>query len=325
MTDDFFLKFDLPNSLCSFSYEDQFLFIGSCFAENIGKEMESLQFKVQQNPNGILYHPESILDCLQRIIRKDYYTSADLVHREGSVHSWRHHGLVYAANETDFLDKANRKLDLFNAYLKSSDCLVITFGTAHYWYHLEKKISVANCHKQPSALFEKRLSNVEEIKQSYKDLILELRTFNPTLQIIISVSPVRYKRDGLIESNRSKARLLLLSEFLSETFEEVHYFPAYELLIDQLRDYRFYGADRVHPSEEAIKWIWKKFLGLHFSERTSLLVKKVEAVNKSIAHRFLFPESEAAEKFRKDLQKKIDLLKKDISHFEPRPQESFDH
>ena len=318
--DDFFLGFELPDSTNSFSYEDQFLFMGSCFAENIGREMESLQFKVRQNPNGILYHPESILDCLGRIIRKDYYEEEHLVQREDAVHSWKHHGLIYASSTAGFLEKANNQIDIFHNYLKTSDCLVITFGTAHYWYHLEKGVSVANCHKQPSSLFDKRLSKAEALQEAYAQLLNEIKSLNPTLKVIVSVSPVRYKRDGLIESNRSKARLLLLCEYLASRFEQVEYFPAYELLIDQLRDYRFYAADRVHPTKEAVAWIWKKFLGLHFSEQTSLLVKKVEAVNRSLAHRFLFPESEAAEKFRKDLQRKIELLKKDISHFEPRPQ-----
>ena len=295
--DDFILKVGIPEYSFGFDHSSRFLFMGSCFAEHIGQRLSDLRYKVNINPNGILYHPLNMADVLEHAIQGKSYTHSDLLNRADIILSWQHHGSIYGSGEDAFLEVLNKQASDLRSQLKSIDTLVLTFGTAYHWVLKEGERRVVNCHKQASDLFEKRLSSTKELVQVYTSLIDALQAVHPDINILLTVSPVRYKRDGIIENNRSKARLLLLCEHLEEQFESVRYFPAYELLIDSLRDYRFYGRDLVHPSEAAVDYIWQQFSRVCFTPEYRSLSKRIAAFNKSAAHRPLYPESSSSMKF----------------------------
>jgi hypothetical protein len=312
--DDLRLQISMPEYPYAFDHGSQFLMMGSCFAEEMGTRMAALRFKTVINPNGILYAPLSIADVLRRAIEGEIYTREDLITREDITLSWQHHGSIYGMDQAAFLERINGRVRDLRASLESIDVLILTFGTAYHWVLKEEEQRVVNCHKQSSSKFEKVLYSTKQLAQDYTELIQDLMQINPKLRVVLTVSPVRYKRDGLIENNRSKARLLLLCELLEAQFESISYFPSYELLIDSLRDYRFYAKDRVHPSEEAVDYVWERFLDSCFTDPCKTLTQKIASYNRSTNHRPLYPESIAAKKFESNLKIKAkelqDLLKK---------------
>lgn len=312
--DDLFLKVDIPDNDNAFDHSQSFLMLGSCFAEEIGNRLEELRFKTCLNPNGILYNPLNIADVLSHALDGAQYSESDLLRREDIFLSWQHHGMHYGMEVDTFLAKLNKQAANLSSKLLQADVLILTFGTSYHWVLKEGARRVVNCHKQSSDLFEKKLCSTKQLAGVYAALIDRLRTINPGLKVLLTVSPVRYKRDGLIENNRSKARLLLLCEYLEEQYAHVAYFPAYELLIDGLRDYRFYAQDKVHPSKEAVGLIWNQFLQSCFSEEAKALIKEIDAYNRSCRHRSLYPDSAAAKRFEVSLKReggKLDeLLKK---------------
>lgn len=313
--DDYFLKVDIPDYPYSFDHGSSFLLMGSCFAEHIGKRLAALRFKSTVNPNGILYNPLNIADAIGRALNGESYTDADLLNREEIILSWQHHGAQYGLNRTDFLEYLNEKLERLGANLKTVNTLVLTFGTAYHWVLKADAKRVVNCHKQHSSLFDKKLASTKVLASAYTALIEQIQDVNPSLQIILTVSPVRYKRDGIIENNRSKSRLLLLCEYLEEQYSQVRYFPAYELLIDGLRDYRFYASDRVHPSQEAVDFVWKQFLKSSFSQEAKELVKQIESYNRSREHKSLYPESDATKQFEANLKKKANQINEALKKY----------
>lgn len=312
--DDLFLKVDLPDYANAFDHSQSFLMMGSCFAEEMGNRLQELRFKTCLNPNGILYNPLNIADVLSHALDGTLYSKSDLLSREDVFLSWQHHGLHYGMDPDAFLSKLNQQAANLNTFLLQADVLILTFGTSYHWVLKEGANRVVNCHKQPSDLFEKTLCSTKQLAGVYTALINRLKAINPGLKVLLTVSPVRYKRDGIIENNRSKARLLLLCEYLEAQYAHVAYFPAYELLIDGLRDYRFFAQDRVHPSKEAVDLIWKQFVQSCFSDEAKKLIKDLDAYNRSRRHRSLYPDSVAAKKFEASLEKKgrqlDELLKK---------------
>lgn len=270
------------------SYADSILSIGSCFAENIGQRMIDLKYPLLMNPFGILYNPMSILNALNRIQAAEEFTEEELVKGEGLYHSWFHHGKFSDTNASRALNKINAEIICAKAALDTLDYLIITWGTASVFTLKGTDQVVANCHKFPATDFHRKFLSVEEIVSAYKVLIDHLLIARPALKIILTVSPVRHWKDGAAQNQRSKARLLLAAENLEEAYSNVHYFPSYELLMDDLRDYRFYKNDMLHPSEEAIDYIWKNFsdYGLHSEEET--LRKKVYKIYQGLHHRPLY-------------------------------------
>ena len=314
------LKLELPDSNLKLDHSQRMLMLGSCFATHVGQLMQDLRFDLVVNPNGILYHPLSMASLLSRTIAERPYQAADLLSNENIWHSWQHHSSIYGLDQAEFLDSINQRLLQFKTQLTQANVLVLTFGSAFFWKHKSMNQAVVNCHKQPADLFEKQMSSTKVLMEAYTQLMDELKGINPGLQIIVTVSPVRYKRDGLVESNRSKARLLMLCEYLSEQFENVHYFPSYELVMDELRDYRFYEKDRVHPNAEAIEYVWNAFQQVYFTEACMQVCKQVKQYTSSLNHRPLIPESAAALRFQEQLEQRgaeIELL---LSRFLPKPE-----
>jgi hypothetical protein len=283
--------------------------VGSCFTENIGKRLAALKFKTLQNPNGIIYDPVSITNSLVSYLEQKVYQSSDLVFLNDLWQSWQHHGSFSDVDEIGMLNKINASQKNAHEFLKQADWVFITLGSAFSYSLAETGTSVANCHKAPAKSFNKHLLSIEEIKSSLDTCIHRLFHFNPSIRIIFTVSPVRYIRDGLVENNLSKARLIEVVQHMVQKFSKLYYFPAYELVIDVLRDYRFYKEDMVHPSDQAIDFVFEAFCLGCFDESTLELVEEIDKINTALNHRPLHANTPAHQKFKDNLAMKIKSLK----------------
>ncbi|MCB0663110.1 MAG: GSCFA domain-containing protein [Saprospiraceae bacterium] len=300
------IKEIVPNH--SIHYQDPIIAAGSCFAENIGQKLSEHKFDVLVNPFGIIYHPLPLISMLERLIDEAYFNATDLFKNNGLWHSWMHHGSFSHPDEIIMLEGLNAAISHGYQQLKKATTLMLTFGTSNGFYLRETGEVVANCHKMPGQLFEKKRTDLEHLRTRIAAGIEKLLSFNKNIQIIITVSPVRHLRDGLITNNRSKAGLLLLAEHLESEFEQVHYFPAYELQIDDLRDYRFFAEDMTHPSDVAIDYIWEAFQNAYFDPSTLDYTKASEKLLKSIQHKPLFPGTASADQFEQKLQTELQLF-----------------
>lgn len=294
---EFFLPFQIRSFPFKISYADKILFVGSCFSEEIGNKMTELKFDVLQNPNGILYDPISITHALFSYIENKPFEEENLFELNGLWHSWKHHSVYSGVNKKDVVEKINNSISETNAFLKEAKTLIVTLGTA-FNYQLKRGLkNVANCHKAPGNLFIKTLLPIEQIKADLSSAIVALETFNPELKIIFTVSPVKHIKDGVIENNRSKARLLETVHHICDEKNNVFYFPAYELVNDVLRDYRFYKKDLVHPNETAIDFVFEKFSHSFFDDETKETMKEIEKIISAVNHKPFLKESEAHQKF----------------------------
>ncbi|MEP6927733.1 MAG: GSCFA domain-containing protein, partial [Ginsengibacter sp.] len=299
------LPFQVTPSSLKISYTDKILFIGSCFTEEIGDKMRDLKFNVLQNPNGILYDPVSISSALVSYIENKKFTDDDLFLWDELWHSWQHHSLFSGMNKENVLQSINHSQYEAHLFLKNASWLVITAGTS-YSYQLKKSGEhVANCHKAAQDFFEKKLLPVEEIISNLSASVLKLQSFNPQLKIIFTISPVRHVRDGVIENNKSKARLIEAIHFIIEKSQNVFYFPAYELIIDVLRDYRFYKSDLVHPTGAATEFVFENFCNAYVDEPGKKLLEEIKMIVAAINHKPFQKESAAHKKFMKAQLEKI--------------------
>jgi len=286
------------------------LMIGSCFAENIGERLFRQKFKVKINPNGILFNPLSIANCLNSAIKKLPFNEKLLVERENLFFSYDHHSSISAENKNDLLKKIDVITEETHQSLRSADYLIITFGSAHVFEHQTLKQVVANCHKQDSVLFQKRLLEPEDIVKLFSDLIREIKNLNPKIRIIFTVSPVKYLKDGVEQNRLSKSSLLLSVNKLVSQNENCFYFPAYELVNDDLRDYRFYKEDMAHPNEQAIDYVWKKFAETFFSEKTRELNEHIHKLNLAMEHKPMNSHRTEAAKLQDYIKKQKDQILK---------------
>ncbi|MEO7120336.1 MAG: GSCFA domain-containing protein [Ginsengibacter sp.] len=293
------LPFHIKPSAVQISYADKILFMGSCFTEEIGKEMSSLKYNILQNPNGILYDPLSISSALNSYIENKKYCEDDLIYRDELWHSWNHHSIFSNQSRDSVLQNINHSQSKAHQYLKEASWLIMTLGSSYKYFLVESGQPVANCHKAPSQLFQKKLLPTELIISELSTLILNLQLFNPNLKIIFTISPVRHVRDGVVENNRSKARLIEAVHFLKEHLSNVFYFPAYELVIDVLRDYRFYKEDHVHPTALAIAFVFENFCKAFINDADIILMHKIKTIIAAINHKPFHEESDAYKKFKK--------------------------
>lgn len=280
---DFILPFTPEKAAQPIYKEDRLLLMGSCFAEEIGTKLTEYSFKALVNPHGILFNPLSISTALREYIENKVYSEKDIFHYDGLYRSFHHHGRFSQPDALNVLENINLHITQAHSWLNSANFLLITFGSAFAYTH--KSAVVANCHKLPQKEFQKILIPKEEIVSTYLQLINELKNFNPALKIVFTVSPVRYIRDGLAENNRSKGILLDAVHTLNENHTNCFYFPAYEIVTDVLRDYRFFKEDLVHPNDMAIKYVWNCFAESWFAEETGTFMKQKEAELKKLRHR----------------------------------------
>lgn len=292
------------------SYTDKIIFIGSCFSEEIGKQMSDLKFNVLQNPNGILYDPLSIAAALGSYIENKKYKADDLFFLNELWHSWQHHSVYSGFNKENVLSNINQSQSAAHQFLKNVSWLIITPGTTYKYFLKKSGEPVANCHKAPSHFFEKKLLAIDEIIFALSNVILQLQSFSPKLKIIFTISPVRHIKDGVVENNRSKARLIEAIHYLKDNINNTFYFPSYELIIDVLRDYRFYKNDYVHPTETATAFVFDKFCETYFDESSLKLLEEIHSILLAKNHKPFHKESGAYKKFQSAQLEKIKSISK---------------
>ncbi len=296
-------EIDIARSDLSWGYENRTVSIGSCFAERIGQRLQNSKFKIENNPLGTLFNPASVADALERIAGGKEVSESDLFLGGDLWSSYDFHGSFSALSAKEAVEKMNSAVRVTNAALQSADRVIITFGTARV-YEKDGRV-VANCHKQPSREFVRRELSCEEIVERFDAL---LKGALRDKQVLFTVSPVRHVADGLVENFRSKATLRVAIEELLRRNDSAYYFPSYEILTDDLRDYRYYAEDMIHPSEVAVEYIWQKFTQAHFTDKAMQTLSCVERICAAAAHRPVNPTSAAHRKFCEDQLSKISAL-----------------
>lgn len=305
---DFILPFPLKKLPQQVNIQQAMLLVGSCFAEEIGAKLSERKFNSLVNPHGILYNPLSICGAVSEYIENKKYIQADIFLHDELWRSFSHHGKFADINADACLQNINHNINEAHTQLKNAKWLVLTFGSAFAYTHNDAV--VANCHKLPAAQFKKVLLTKEQIVAEWQKQLNVLKAFNPQLQIMFTVSPVRYVRNGVIENNRSKGILLDAVHTLVEQNTNCFYYPAYEIVIDELRDYRFFKEDLVHPNHLAINYVWQKFVDAACDDETKNFIADYEPVMRSLQHRDLQQETSASIKFKKALEEKQSALKK---------------
>ena len=300
------LKFKLTlaskRSENSIGYRDSLFLIGSCFSENMGAKLNTHLFKVFENPHGILFNPISVAQSLSDCIHNKQYTEADLFQLNEVWNSWQHHSRFSGISSKEALDKINNSIAKAHTFLKTADHIVITLGSA-WVYQLNSQsphaagLVVANNHKAPATWFDKALMKPDALVLLLNKMVKDLLQFNPHLQIIFTISPVRHLREGLVENNRSKAVLIQAVHEIVDSTENVAYFPSYEYVIDDLRDYRFYAEDLVHPNYAASNYVWEKWVETYMNEETQGIMKQVAELQLAVQHKPFFAGSTQHKEF----------------------------
>jgi hypothetical protein len=283
----FTTEVQIPEFPWKIDYSKKIMFVGSCFTENVGQRFIDLKFSTDLNPFGVLYNPHSIANSLKILLDKQKFFEFDLFQDQGLWNSFYHHSSFSDIDLDITLEKINSQIVSSHEFLKTADFLILTFGTA-WAYQLENnKQVVSNCHKVPASHFNRIRFSVHEIVEAYQHLLEELWVFNPNLKIIFTVSPIRHWKDGAVGNQTSKAILILAIDHLMKIFasRECAYFPAYELVMDELRDYRYYAADMIHLSEVAIDYIFERFQSVLISQESSICLKAIERIRKAMQHR----------------------------------------
>ncbi len=309
----FSTKIPIPISDFPIDYNSKIISLGSCFAENIGEKFEYFQFQNTVNPFGIIFNPVSLEKLIYRSIQKDYFSEKDIFFHNDLWHCFEVHSELSHPDKMMFLENLNRIIELTNQQISESTHIIITLGTAWIYRNFESKEVVANCHKIPQKQFVKELLSVEEIQRSLENIIDLVSNKNPDVKFIFTISPVRHIKDGFVENQRSKAHLITaIHETINNKPQTINYFPGYEIMMDELRDYRFYAEDMLHPSQVAIDYIWERFKETTILESANKTIEEVNVVQKGLAHRPFNPNSESHLKFLSHLAEKKKRL---ISQF----------
>lgn len=290
------------------AHSHQVMCMGSCFADHIGGQLKARKFRVSVNPLGVLFNPLSIAGSLERMLHPQPVDGETLFFNEGCWNSYAFHSRFSHPEKDVCLQQIRRSLEDAHAFLQHTDFLFITLGSNVVYRLKTNGETVANCHKMPAGTFEKQALSVEEMKDGFESVLLEVRKLRPDIRILLTVSPVRYIKNDFAENSYSKACLRVLAHDLCRKYSWISYFPAYEILMDDLRDYRFYASDRVHPSEEAVAYIWDCFSDTYFSRETRELNRQVEAVQSAAQHRPAFPQTEVYRNFCRQSMEKIGEL-----------------
>lgn len=293
-------------------YRQPIVALGSCFAEHIGRKLQERKFELLLNPFGILYNPVVMADNLARLAHADEpFGKQDLTRQQGLWFSWQHHGRFADTDPDRLLERLNRAAAATRQMLARTEVVLLTLGTARVFRHRQLERVVANCHKAPAATFERQLLTPEETARQLDRIAGALRQLNDrpdSLQLLWSVSPVRHLRDGLVANQRSKATLLLATHQQVDKDPDSHYFPAYELVLDDLRDYRFMEADMAHPNELARQYVWQWFCEALLDPESLPLMRAIEKIRAAVAHRPLHPGTAAHQQFVRDTLARIGQL-----------------
>ncbi len=312
---DFHIEFTPKQIIPGIRHDEKILLIGSCFTEQMGNKLIDHKFDVLQNPNGILFNPVSIANAIDSYAATKKYTEDDLFYHNELWSSWQHHSRFSGIEKTMVLEKINASQTSAAASLQNADWLMVTLGSA-FVYENDHSASgffndkvVANCHKIPTDKFTRRLLALHEVEQALQRILSRAKEVNPGMKVMFTISPVRHLREGFIENNRSKATLIQAVHNMVDN-TAVHYFPAYELIIDDLRDYRFYAEDMVHPNYSATNYVWEKFVKSCIDEEAQDLMNIIASIKLAVDHKPFNPESDQHARFKDSFLSKIHDLRK---------------
>lgn len=290
-----------------FSYDDSLLALGSCFAERLGSRLAAYKFDIVVNPVGTIYNPLSLCSLLDRAMEGTVFGDDDALEYAGLWHNLSLGSLCSELSQEALVSQSNHRLSCLRERLQTAQVLLITWGTAWVYKFLAQDRLVANCNKIPAAQFDRFRLSPTEIVAPWEQVIEKLKNFNPSLRILFTISPVRHLKDGSHGNQLSKSTLLLACDSLCQSFKQVAYFPAYELLLDDLRDYRFYDRDLVHPNDLAVEYISERFIDTYFSSDTQAIMQDIMQLKRALAHRPLHAEDPAHSAF---LVKQAHLLER---------------
>lgn len=302
----FTTKVPIAKSHHAIDYHSKIVSLGSCFAVNMAEKCHYYKFQNKVNPFGILFHPLAIYQSIRRAIQEDFFTESDLFFHNERWHCFEVHSDLSAIGKDDLLKNLNQKVADFKLQIESATHFLITYGTA--WVYREKATRniVANCHKIPQSQFEKELLTATTIQKSIQETIALIQTVNPKATITFTVSPVRHLKDGFIENQQSKANLIIgIHNAINQQPPTANYFPSYEIMMDELRDYRFYAEDLLHPNATAIAYIWEQFVSRSIAVESLPIMEEVATIQKGLAHRPFHADSVSHQKFVTKLQLRI--------------------
>ncbi|MEH6537627.1 MAG: GSCFA domain-containing protein [Psychroserpens sp.] len=295
-------------------YNSKVLLLGSCFSENIGEKFEYFKFQQLQNPIGILFHPLAIERAITNAVNEKEYTKDDIFFHNEQWHCFDAHSRLSHPSEDQLLHVLNDSITRTHQFLKEASHVIVTLGTAWAYRCIETDNLVANCHKLPQKKFLKELLSVSQISESLDAIMSLIKTINPKMSFMFTVSPVRHIKDGFIENTQSKSHLISAIHEIVEPRYHSYYFPSYEIMMDELRDYRFYTDDMLHPNATAINYIWERFLEVWISENTQSTMKTVDDIQKGLAHRPFNSESDAHQTFLQQLKTKEIFMQSKFPH-----------
>lgn len=297
-------------------YQSKMILMGSCFAENIGNKFQYFKFNTLVNPFGIIFNSVSIEKMIERVVLQKTFSKEDIFYHNERWHSYEVHSDCSTDDPEALLNNLNQLLSETKKQLQEATHFIITYGTSWVYRHIETNAIVANCHKVPQKQFTKELLSIDRIQKSIQNTISLIATLNPKCNFIFTVSPVRHLKDGFVENQWSKAHLIaaihdnLKTEHLKLNTD---YFPSYEIMMDELRDYRFYADDMIHPSPMAIDYIWERFTATQIDANAIATMELVQTIQKGLAHRPFNPNSESHQKFEANLKEKIATLEAQYS------------
>lgn len=300
----FKLDFKILPSETKITLKDKIYLSGSCFSDEIGSKLTTYKFNNLHNPFGTLYNPVSIVKSVS-----GSFDLKNVVESQGVYYHWDSHGKISGLSQGEVEKQVQVLQRSSTSFLEDATVLILTLGTAFVYRYQQTGEIVGNCHKVPAKNFTKQLLSKEEIIQSFSDLYKSLES---NLMIVFTVSPVRHTRDGLVENNLSKAILIEAVHEMVDRYENVHYFPSYEIMNDELRDYRFFGEDMIHPSKQAVDYIWDKFSEMFFDDKTKTFVKKWDKIVQALDHNAFQPKSNQHQKFLKQTLSTLEELKDQV-------------
>lgn len=303
-----------PQKFNQIDYNSKLMLLGSCFSENIGAKFEYYKFQTTINPFGILFHPLAIENLITRAINSDHYSGDELIFHNEQWCCLDAHSKLNKATQDDLLIALNTQIDNTFAQLRNASHILITLGTSCVYRHISSDRIVANCHKVPQKQFLKELLSIDTISQSLEATVALIRSVNPKVSFIFTVSPVRHLKDGFVENTRSKSHLIAAVHQVVDQRKQQYYFPSYELIMDELRDYRFYDTDMLHPNRLAIDYIWEKFRFVWLTDKATKTADNVASVQAKKAHRPFNPESVAHQEFLSKLKSDIEILQAKHPH-----------
>jgi len=299
---------NIPKSPNEITHEDHIVLIGSCFSDNIGVKLENSKFRVLRNPFGVLYNPLSVAGGLDILMEKKIFNDSDILRHNGMWHSFYHHSIFSHPEKSECLKKINDSIKKGHDCLKMASHVFITFGTSWVFENISSGKVVSNCHKIPSNEFRRYSPSLNRIVSEFGVIVERMKSFNPDVRIVFTVSPIRHWKDGAVENQRSKSALIMAVWELTKKYPWTEYFPSYEIMMDDLRDYRFYAEDMIHPNDMAIQYIWDKFILTYLSPERKKILDEINKLVKAANHRPFQISSTDHQKFvHRTLEKMKDI------------------